>query len=475
MRPVGTTVALVVPLAWAGAEVQAQEEALPPPGAAGDGEPVVLTLDDALRLATDFNPQYRRATNELEITPTERRDAWLGLLPEPRVSAFSTSMRWNRQHLETDFFGDPVEREDEGTVRTSAARQDLSLTFDLDPEDYVRLREAERQGEIRELEAEESRAELRADVVAAFLDAQEAAMAVELEEELLDVEEEHLETVERQFQLAREDWSEVLGAELDVEEQRDRVHEARADRDRALLRLRNLVGAPELDEIEIEPVDLPLFDPERIDPDDLVVAARHGSPQLERETRELRQARESQRWNRWSPWIPSLDASVRLARNDIVRGGAAFFDPPTALGWDRDFQVAISLPDPAGYLRARNEQRRDEVEVRNREETLREERARLEEDARGGLMDLERDHLRVTRQESRVELAEERLAEALESYRLGRISYLELQSASEAAAEARRNALEARYEFQATRLELERSLGLRLDDLFGDVVPAIGG
>ena len=90
-------------------------------------------------------------------------------------------------------------------------------------------------------------------------------------------------------------------------------------------------------------------------------------------------------------------------------------------------------------------------------------------------MNLERDHQRVRHQERRVELAEERLTEALDSYRLGRISFLDLQAASEAAAEARRNALEARYEFQATRLELERNLGVPLDELLQGEVPPIGG
>lgn len=454
-----------------------QEHDLPDlrPGMAPEDEVVILTLEDALRLAGDFNPSYRRARNQLELTTADRRDAWLGLLPDPELSVFSTSMDWNRQSVETDFFGEPIERDDAGTVRTSTARQSFGLRFEVDPEDYVRLREASGQGEIRELRAQETEAELRADVVAAFLEAQQQASAVELERELLEVEEAHLVAAERRFRLAREDRSEVLAAELDVEEQRDQVDQARADRERALLSLRNLIGSPELEDLEIEPVDVAVFDPSGIDPDELLRVARGESPELARETQVLSQTREDRKWGRWSPWIPSLNLNIRFSRNDIVRGGAAFLDPPMDRGWDRSLGVTLSLPDPTDYLRSRNQQKRDEVELRDQQEALREVRARLEEDVRGGLMDLERDHQRVRNRERRVELAEERLAEALDSYRLGRISFLDLQSAGEAAAEARRSALEARYGFHASRLDLERSLGVPLDELLAGEVPPIGG
>ena len=94
---------------------------------------------------------------------------------------------------------------------------------------------------------------------------------------------------------------------------------------------------------------------------------------------------------------------------------------------------------------------------------MRQTRLEIERDVRSRLIDLRGawDSYRLAERSS--EIAEERLRLAREGYRLTTVTFSDLQLAIEGAANERRTAINARYDFVAARIALEQVVGGPLD------------
>jgi outer membrane protein TolC len=422
------------------------------------GDTLHLTLEEATERAFRHNPAFRRTTNSLALNDLEYRRAWLDLLPQPSLTLLTTDLNWQRQTVAEDFFGNPLENPESQTVQTSRSRQGLTVGFEFDLGNVVGLREQGTQARIRDLSAVTERRTLAAEVARAFSGLRELQESLALEEELLADAERNLEAARRLFTLALQDRTDVLGAELDVVERENALDRSRAELRSARLTLRNLIGDPELGEFQVDADPIQVFDPALLDHEALVIRAVAGSPRILEGEQGVLAAEHSITRGR-SEWLPRVNVFFNRNRQEFLRDGSAFFSVNPDGEWGQTVGLQVSLPDPALYFRRQNSTRQARIEVRNQEESLRETRLTVEEEVRSLLVELEASYRSLALQERRVELAEERLSLQLESYRLGRATFLELQNASEAAAQARRQALDARFAFDRTRVELERVLG----------------
>ena len=428
-------------------------------------DPIRLTLEEAIRRAEQNNPGYRQATFDLERNVLDRRDQWLSVLPQPQINYLTTSMGWSRQTVTEDIFGEPEQREVVETVQTSRSRQALGLTLSLSLGDFLDFRRQEDQAQMREYSTRNQLLGLRADVRQAFLDVQEQEVALELERELLEMARVNRDAAERLYALARRDRIDLVSLELDLAEQENALEESRRQLESARLGLRNLIGDPGLQEFEIVPTEIELFDPTRMEVEALVRVAQTSSPDVLRAEAGLRAEEHSISQLRSQQWLPTISASWGTSRQGFVRGGDAFFDVNPDAAWDRSMSVSVSFPDLGQYLQRHNQQRRNELAVREQEESLRQTRNQLEQDVRSLVNELVANARSLEIQERRTALASEQVELAREQYRLGQLSYLELQGAQEQAAQSGRQAVAARFAFERARIALERSMGMTVDEM----------
>jgi outer membrane protein TolC len=421
--------------------------------------PTRLTVDEAIERARLSNPAFQRASGNLELNEIEAREFWLGFLPQPSLSLLSTNMQWNRQAVGTDNFGNPIPNPDFRMIQSARSTQTASLTWNLELQDLFQRRVQRFQADGREVAVRQQRQTLDADVRLTFLDAQERLQALELEEDLLGVRAVNQEITEQLFRLGRTDRPDLLGAELDYVEQEDQLEQSRADLRAALLQLRNLIGDAAIREIEIEPVPLRIFDPSLLDEEALVETAVRSGSRIRQEELSLRQAEERASLRR-AEWMPTLRMSALTGRQELSRESAAAFGRPLPdAEWARTISISLDFPDLGRYFTRQTGARRDALEIRNADESLREARFEVEEEVRRFVVDLRSAYRTLVTQERRAELARERLELQQEFFRLGRIDFLQLQSAAESAASAQRQALQARYAFERARVSLERTLG----------------
>jgi outer membrane protein TolC len=424
-----------------------------------DAPPVQLTLEEALRRAERSNPGYRQVVNDLELNRLDRSDAWLSLLPTPQVTALATGIGWNLQTLGTDNFGNPIENPEARMVQSSTSTQRLGLSFQVDFRNLLNLRQAATQAELREFTASSQAQTLRAEVTRSFLDAQERQVSLTLEEELLERAQQNLELTRRLYELARRDRMDLISAELDVAERENEVQAAAVALDTARRELRNLMGDLELGDWVLVPEPLADFDASAIDDEAMVAEALRTSPRMLQSDAQLRSSERSISEQR-ARWLPTMSVSMNTARQAFERDGSgAFLNPNPDADWSRNVQVQLSFPDLGQYFNIRNATARARVQARNQEASLRQVGLEVEQEVRGLLAELQQTRRTLELQERRAELSEERLELQRQAYGLGRGTWLELQNASDQAAQAQRAALQAAYAFERARVNLERALG----------------
>jgi outer membrane protein len=93
---------------------------------------------------------------------------------------------------------------------------------------------------------------------------------------------------------------------------------------------------------------------------------------------------------------------------------------------------------------------------------LREQRLRLATDVRNAHTDLGNAHRSLELAEQSAALSRERLELAQEQFRLGALSFTDLQNVIDRTAQAERSELDARFAFVAARIALEEQLGAPL-------------
>lgn len=473
-------------------------------------DPVVLTLDDAIRLAKRHGPAFRILANDEAAADWRVREAYGLLLPQASAGAA----------LQYQGEGQPLvgslSLRELGLDRipaTYSSTYSFGLDYSFSPELLARLGEerAQRRATIANVEAAELR--LRVDVTRQFLAALGARDAVELARR-------ELESAAENEALARARSRAGAGTELDVKQaevERGRAevalleaeHRARTER----LKLMELLGVVLDDEVELH-AELEVFAPDWTE-EDLIAEALASHPELRSRRAAEAAGRAGERaakgaflptlslsvnWSGYTRRIGSDEyllanahASARSARSscermNLISAGLSqpLPDHPVDCSihdltpsdearilaendvFPFDFtrqpvmaQLRVSIPVFQGFARRRRLEAARAAAEDAREERRAEELARRRSVAEA-VLTLETAYRRTVLEERNAAAAAEQLRLARQRYRLGAGTFLELSQAEATKASADRDRLGAIYAFQEALVALEAAVGRRL-------------
>jgi outer membrane protein len=425
-------------------------------------EPRVLSLEDALELARQNNPLLRQAINELELTPAGMRAAWGAFLPRLDLG-MGTNINANRRLQAEDNFGNPIVNPNVEWVTVSRSSQDISASFSLfEGGRRFHERGAERaRGLARERGVEAEMTATWGRVATSFYETTRQSDLLELEMALLEGKRLDLESTTRLFELAVGSRVDVLAAELEVQRQERAVRLAENEHAKAVLALRAEIVAPGMGEFATRGTAPEPFDPAALDEDALIGRALDQSPLILQNRAQVDVSRASLSAVRGGR-LPTIRLTTGFYQSAYAQEYAATFQPFSSDSRYASASLSLSLPVFTGFS-AERDIANAQVELANAEEGVRQTRMEIERDVRSRLIDLRGawDSYRLAERSS--EIAEERLRLAREGYRLTTVTFADLQLAIEGAANERRTAINARYDFVAARIELEQVVGGPLD------------
>lgn len=429
------------------------------PVSAQDG--LVLSLEEALARATEFNPGLRRTVNNLELSDIERKQVWGAYLPTFSFYA-GTGVNLNRQLVSVDEFGNPVDNPFQDWKTSSSTTQSINGSLSLYQWGARSRNSATQKAQARAREAAvtaDSRG-LRADVIRAFRSAQNQSALLEVEESLLERRQLDLQTSQRMFELAGASRVDVLSAELEVTRQGQRIQEASGLLQRALLSLRTVVGDPDLLGFEVE-TDLPdAFNPTGLDPESLAALAYSSSPNLIEQEAAVDVSRaqaQSARRAHWPPLTISFSGRQSTFGEEYDGFLAGLPDESRSGG----ASIGITIPIFQGF---NNKARivRAEISLMNQEETFRESQLLVEEAVRARLIAVETAYQSYLITIRSRDISEERLRLGREQFRLGSRTFTELQQDIEANSQAERAVINQLFGLERAVADLEEMVGEEL-------------
>ncbi|MCJ7628418.1 MAG: TolC family protein [Longimicrobiales bacterium] len=431
----------------------------PAPGWAQAG--TVLSLDEALERAVEFNPNYRRTQNNLELSDVERQQAWAAFLPTLSVS-WGTGVNLNRQLISTDVFGNPIENPITDWRTSSSTSQSLNANLSLFQWGARSRDMATQKAQARAREAAVTAGSrgLRADVTGAYRTAQNQEALLAVEQSLLASRELDLRTTQRMFELAGASRVDVLTAELNVQQQGLRIQEAQGQLQQALLSLRTVIGDQDLNEFRVERTLPEAFDPSGLDPETLASRAFSANPNLIEQEAGVDVGRAQAQSARRAHWPPlTISFSARQSTYGDEYGGFLDGFPDDSRSGGASF--GITIPIFQGFNnKARIVQA--EVSLSNQEEALRETRLLVEEAVRSRFIGLETAHQSYVITLRSQEIAQERLRLGREQFRLGSRTFTELQQDIDAASQAERAVINQLFALEQALANLEEIVGEEL-------------
>jgi len=432
---------------------------LPDPGSSQAGP--VLSLDEALERAVENNPNYRRTLNNLELNDIERQRAWGAFLPTLSLTS-GTGVNLNRQLISTDVFGNPIENPITDWRTSSSTSQSINASLSL----YqwgARSRDMATQGaqaRAREAAVTAQSRGLRADVVRAYRTAQNQGALLSVEQALLESRELDLQTTQRRFELAGASRVDVLTAELNVQDQGQRIQEAQGQLQQALLRLRTVIGDPDLNDLQVDDALPEAFDPSGLDPESLASRAFSANPALIEQEASVDVSRAQAQSARRAHW-PPLTISFSARQSTFGDDYAGFLDAFPDRSRSGGASFGISIPILQGFTNKASIVR-SEVALVNQEETLRETQLVVEESVRSRLIALETAHQSYLITIRSREIAQERLRLGREQFRLGSRTFAELQQDIDAASQAERGVINQLFALERALADLEEMVGEEL-------------
>jgi outer membrane protein TolC len=430
------------------------------PRLAAQGTPRDLSLDEALRVAEQNNPDYRSVQTGVRDASARERESMGAFLPQLSTSlSFAGTMSARR--VGEDEFGNPLPAGEVRESTRSSTGHGARLGIPL----YERGRTSEVKATRADSRAAGSavlveRGRVRAEVKRRYQDAVRAERLIELEEQLLASARERLDATQRLFRIAAQGMVEVLGAEVEVARQEQAVDQARGDARKAKLALGEVMGTLDVEEAKLTTGPMEVFDPASLGADSLVTLAVRGHPRLAEAASDVAAAGYRVSVARGQRW-PKLDASLDYGRSSLRQDYDAFSDfanPFNPFDRDLSFGFSVSLPIFDQFRTSTQVAQADAARTRA-QESLRATRLAVEREVRSALIDLQNTFRSSQRSEHAAKLSRDRLEMAREQYRLGAISFTELQQVVDRTAEAERDALRARFEFAIALATLEERVG----------------
>ncbi|HSJ09169.1 MAG TPA: TolC family protein [Longimicrobiales bacterium] len=425
-------------------------------------QPQHLTLDEALRIARENNPEFRRTANDLELEENRIRSAWGAFLPQ--VSS-SMSVGGNRSTAITGIndFGEPVNLPEARTSRGSSISQSIGANVTLfDGGASLRNLWARRAGYTGvEAQIDATTVTLEANVARGYYRALQTTRLIALEERLLASARERLSRTEEMLRIVPTTTQvDVLGARADVASSEQSLERARGEADKARLALAVQLGMQPNTSITVDSVLPAIFDPRELDEARLVATALARHPLIRSREAQLRAAQHGVSAARGRR-LPRIGANAGYSRGMSLPNYSAFreLDPQN---YSFSFGLSLSLPLFSQFQTA---EAIGSAEAAAKDAGFDVAAARLavERDVRQALIDLVNAHRSLQLAELQVDLNRQRQDLTLEQYRNGSRSFLDLQNVINQAAQAERQVIEARFAFINARTTLEERLGFRLE------------
>jgi outer membrane protein len=430
---------------------------------AAQGAPRELSLDDALRAAEENSPALRSAQAGVGEAAARERQSRGAFLPQLNASV-GVGGALSARRVGEDEFGNPLPAANVVESTNTDTRHGVSLG--------IPLFERGRMGELRAARADETaagadvqveRGRVRAEVKRRYGDAVRAERLIELEEQLLASARERLDATQRLFRIAAQGMVEVLGAEVEVARAEQAVDQARGEARKARLALGEAMGTLEMADARLSTGPVEVFDPAGLRADSLVERALGLHPRVAAASSGAVAADHRVSAARGQRW-PKLDATLGYSRSSRRRDYDAFGDfanPFNPFDRSLSFGFDVSLPVFDQFRTSAQVAQADAARTRARE-TLRSTRLAVEREVRSALIDVENAFRASQLSERAAKLSRDRLEMAREQYRLGAISFTELQQVVDRTAQAERDALRARFEFANALATLEERVGAPL-------------
>jgi outer membrane protein len=428
--------------------------------AAAQEVPSSLTLDAALRLAAVHSPALARVHEERSAARAAERRGWGAFLPGVSLDA-AVSGSAARTITGQDSIGRPISLAQPMEYTASSTQQGISFGYTL-LDGGTRLRELRafragaNAGDAR-LHGEEAR--VRAEVTRRFHDAVWARGIVALEDTLLMLAREQLDATRAMLRVAARDPVDVLGAEVEVATQEQAVARAAADYRKARLALAEAMGVSP--SAVFEPVGglPPVFDPGGIDAAALVALALETSPRVTQAEAAAAAARHRAGVARAARW-PAVSARAGISRGMSLNSMAAINElNPQNRSLSFGFTASVPI---FTQLRASAQVAQADAAARGAAEEVRAQRLAVEREVRSAAVDLDGAWRSLLLADRSAQLSRERADLARDRYRLGSLSFTELQAVLDRAARAERQVLDARHGFASSLATLEERLGRRL-------------
>jgi outer membrane protein len=419
-----------------------------------------MTLEEALAIARQNNPAYRRALVDRNAASWSVRRQYGTFIP-----GISASMSWSGRRSTRltgeDDYGRSVELPQSITYLSSSASQSISARMTVfDGLSNIKQLRASR----RDLDAADEGVRLQgvqvdAEVQRRFYDAIRRQRSIDVELDLLAAARDRLDANERLFRVGSTSQVDVLGAQVDVASQEQALAQAEGEAAKARLLVLQQLGI--LDEsLDFELVGaLPApFDPSVLDLDALVGRALEMHPsviQADARAEAANQRAGAQR----GAWFPTIDINGSYGRSLSQQGYSAFGElNPRDYGFN--FGVSFSFPIFNGFQRSDQIAQADAA-ARGAEETLRETRLQVEQQVRAAFVDLDNAYQGLLIRQRSTDLSRRRLDMAREQYRMGAASmpFISLQQIITSAANEERALVNAEYNFAVALVTLEERVG----------------
>ncbi len=427
----------------------------------GQQIPAKLTIEEAQRIAKVSNTDYRKVVNDIGPAEAQVRQMYGNLLPNLNSSlSFGGS---NSSTLSSiDPFGRPITEPQRVQTTGSSASQGVSMQMTLFDGGAsfrnIGVAKASQRATFASIASMENT--LRARVARDYYNALSAVRQIELEERVLAAREDDLGRTQKLMGVAAAKYVDVLSAQVQVATAKQTVERARGDAEKARLVLKQTLGAEGSSAFELASEPPAVFDPATLKVDELVARALGANPGVvaaEAQRAVADQSASATRGRRW----PSVSGSMGFSRSANSKGYSSFgdFNPQNR---SLSFSLGVSLPI---FTRFQTSAQIAQADAREQDaiEDLRAARLLTERDVRSAHIDLQNAYRTAQLAEERAKLERERLAAGQEEYRLGGISYFQLQQYAEGAANAERQFLNARFDFVRAVIALEEKIGAPLE------------
>jgi outer membrane protein TolC len=409
----------------------------------------VLTLEDAVGIALERNFTIRIARNDARAAANDYSLGNAGFLPSVSLSAQQARRAFGR---ESGNEASPAL----GSVNTVDLAMNLNTTLFDGFGQFATYQWLESQMDLAELRADRTTETAVADVVISYYDLVRQQQQIEVLEEAVEISQERVDIAQLRNDLGSASELEVRRARVDLNADRATLLRQRVSLTNAKAEFNRLLASDGgLDYVVADTIHVL----RNLSMDDLRVSTARSNKTLA-VVRESGESALLARREVRSEWFPTLDLTAGYAFNDLSQEIGMIASRPPGLSYG--LTATVDLFD--GFNRRRRRENAD-LQVRNAELALADAQIAVETQLENAyqnfqfsleLIDLERENMG---------LAQLNLEVALERFRLGTITSVELREVQSALTNAESRFITAQYEAARAQTELLQLSGLLVEQI----------